>query len=119
MVPPAESGALAALAQEHAERVAVLDELFGAKKPTRIEVTSEDIACGREECSIYCPIALAIRRKTGLVYHVMPERLDPPFVRAGEPRPSIPLSAEMKKWINKYDSGEKVEPFGFDLPPLD
>lgn len=81
----------------------------------RIEVTSEDIACGIESNCTECPIALALRRATTRVYHVHADRIEYPLAHGGG---YVPHPPQVREWIGRFDSGQRVDPFGFDLPEL-
>ena len=78
-----------------------------------VEVNEEHIANGTPESSESCAVALAIFERTGKRVFVCDDEIrwyrGPRFLRAVEP----PLC--VKDWIKRFDAGEKVEPFGFEL----
>lgn len=75
----------------------------------KIEVTARDIEKGLPEDKCGCPVALAIRRATGLEVSVWCSM----SVKVG--REYIDLPDEAEDFINRFDQGEPVQPFTFDL----
>jgi len=88
------------------------------------QVTAEDISLGVKGSAWECPVARAIRRKSTpeLYFHV---RLDHPeagvstlvlFEAKGSvPRRGLVLPSCVDIFARKFDKGELVEPFEFDL----
>ena len=70
----------------------------------KVEVTQEDIEKGKKRDSSCCPVALACKRVVNLTWSEV-------FQRVGYNYDRI-----ISRWIGKFDRGEKVEPFSFELP---
>lgn len=77
----------------------------------RITVTKEDIQRGRPRSSSSCPIALALRRQTGVLYSVSTACA---FTTGHEFR----LPAEAMRFVDRFDTLPRSfsVPFTFDLP---
>jgi hypothetical protein len=76
----------------------------------KIEVTADDIAEGVPEDGIGCPIACALNRLTGDRYEVDYEEVTTPDGRV------IDLPPEARAFIRRFDRGDEVAPFTFELP---
>lgn len=81
-----------------------------------IAVTQEDIAVGTPDSSLSCPVARAIKRATraGLV-SVDVDEIVIRFRPDGGPPIYLNTPDEIIEFIDAFDSGEEVEPFGFNL----
>lgn len=80
-----------------------------------IVVTEKDIANGKPRACDECPIALAVRRLTGLsvlvgIWHI--ETWDPQNYTATHKRFELPQEACL--FICLYDRGATLDPFEFD-----
>lgn len=85
-------------------------------KTITVEVTAEDIAAGRPRRCYFCPIALAVRRAlrrrdTGAVM-VTPEQIT---YHTGLVEHVHELPIEAMGFVGRFDAGEDVEPFTFEL----
>jgi hypothetical protein len=76
----------------------------------RIEVTAEDIADGLRNSAYECPIALACKRVGVPVPFVETDQ-----VSNGVQGVPAPLPREARDFIDRYDDGEDVEPFAFEI----
>jgi hypothetical protein len=79
--------------------------------PTRVEVTLADIAFGKRGRCYWCPVALALRRRTGRLWEVHGVHI----WRGRKPAVSVPLPKKVQRWIASYDAGQRVRPFAFEL----
>jgi hypothetical protein len=81
----------------------------------RIEVTEQDIAAGRRRQPSACPIALAVKRAYAVErasvaeYDIIVTRWCDRQFKWRTPTPAA-------SFIERFDKGEKVEPFSFELP---
>lgn len=76
----------------------------------RIQVTAEDIRCGRQQEPSSCPIALAVKRCSGME-SVEVSECD---VEYGAGRiANLPWKARL--FVGQFEDGEPVTPFEFDL----
>lgn len=79
----------------------------------KIEVTKDDIMCGKRKSAHRCPVARAIKRicpiEVADVIAVATRRL---YVDTKE----TPLPREVGWRIDAYDEGEPMMPFSFELP---
>ena len=79
-----------------------------------IEVTRGDVGNGQRFCSDSCPVAVAIKRSTGLAHVSVAIE----YVRlAAENRTHclISLPFDVGERISAFDRGEGMEPFSFEL----
>lgn len=74
-----------------------------------INVTAEDIENGVPRSCLFCPVAQAVAKQTGLRVSVGAMWF---FVEA-VPHPT---PEDVSNFVMKYDAGDKVEPFSFTLP---
>lgn len=81
----------------------------------KIQVTEEDIMKGRPRAYCECPIALALIRVFGQsrVCGVTGQTID--IAECGWADDEIPLPSECAKFVNRFDTGELVGPFEFEL----
>ena len=77
----------------------------------KISVTQEDIDKGKREDSCVCPIALAVRRQTGRLFHIDDTNADDGY-------DTIQLPIKARQFVRSYDNGNPVEPFEFELEGL-
>lgn len=77
-----------------------------------ISVTAEDIADGQRGVTNRCPVALAVRRATGI--KAVSIRSTQGVLYGNEYR-SFDLPAEVREFIALYDAGQAVEPLAFDI----
>jgi len=75
----------------------------------RVEVTEADVVNGIPKDSCDCAVALALRRVTE------PVKVGPCWVELNGSDALVPLPAEAVAFIRRFDRGEPVEPFAFDL----
>lgn len=79
-----------------------------------IEVTAEDIAKGEQKACRHCPIALALKRTTGLSFNVRSNHIS---YNSYIPHISLPDAA--KRFIASFDiygsRGIWAKPFSFTL----
>jgi hypothetical protein len=83
----------------------------------KIAVNRNDIAQGMPGNGWRCPVALAIARDLGchtMVGEGWAVTVAPDFTVASDFR-SLDLPPEVQTWIRKFDRGETVEPFEFEL----
>lgn len=84
-----------------------------SERVLEIDVLTEDIERGELDDCRHCALALAIRRYVAPYF-----RSD---VSVGSQtfsvgiRESQSLPAEAKEWVARFDAGEKVEPFRFEI----
>lgn len=76
----------------------------------RVNVTQKDISEGLREDCFACPIAQAVRRVIGPCRWFAVGNLDVWF---GAIPVSLPVEA--KKFINRFEGYQKVEPFSFEM----
>jgi hypothetical protein len=82
----------------------------------KIAVNRNDIAKGMPGISWGCPVALAIIRALGLGRgHIMLGTDKAHILRPDDGIRSLDLPPEVQTWIRKFDRGETVEPFEFEL----
>ena len=74
-----------------------------------VTVTPRDIVKGKQWSACGCPVALALRRATGRKISVGPLEL------ADEDETHVDLPAEVVDFIRRFDRGEPVEPFRFEI----
>ena len=75
-------------------------------------LTAGDIADGQRGLTNRCPVALAVRRATGIkVVSIRSTQ----GVLYGQEYQSFDLPAEAREFIARYDTGETVEPLAFDI----
>lgn len=79
----------------------------------KIEVMKEDIDSGIPDNTCECPIALAIKRQTGNDVVVDFEYGFGAIAHVGNDSYFLPKSCE--RFIRKFDVGDIVKPFFFDL----
>lgn len=80
----------------------------------RVDVTEGDIQRGwRLDCQ-ECPIALAVSRAVGQPAHV-----DHLVVVLLDSQESVNLPLDVRDRMLKYDAGEPMQPFSFELSGLD
>lgn len=74
-----------------------------------VVVTQEHIDNGERDQSLKCPVALALGDGT--------EVYGPDCAPLGRPigDPFVTLPGEVAAWIYRFDAGEPVEPFEFDI----
>lgn len=79
-----------------------------------ISVTQEDIDKGRPNSCGSCPIALAVRRSTGLLNASVSQSR---IISWGgyKPRLDVETPAQAVDFIELFDSNEPVKPFTFEL----
>ena len=75
-----------------------------------IEVTQDDIADGRLQSVMYCPIALALKRK----YNTDSAQVTERTASAGHMF-CASLTKDVIDWIMAYDREEEVQPINLDL----
>ena len=75
-----------------------------------VEINEEHIANGKPEDGDACAVAIAIFERTGKKVCVTEDEIN--WKRFGIETPLC-----VRDWIRAFDSGEKVEPFGFELDP--
>jgi hypothetical protein len=81
-----------------------------------IEVTPDDIARGRPEESLSCPVALAIKRTTGAgLVSVDGDDIRISFRPDGSPPVLFDTPAEVVAFIDLFDEYDEGEPFRFTL----
>lgn len=80
----------------------------------KFEVTTEDIQAGVRAGCYDCPVARSIERTSGHEAHVF----DGTVMLDGSRRRVYRLPDEVAKRIKAYDSGEQMEPFGFEIRRL-
>lgn len=80
-------------------------------KSLKVRVEQEDITYAERCNCTECPVARAIRRRTGAVVYVGYRT-----VKAGEDYYACPKVAE--EWIRRFDSGHWVDPIEFELTEL-
>lgn len=80
------------------------------------QISAEDIAAGVRSACTSCPVALAIRRQgfpearvSSMAIHLTRAQL------RDLDDEGIPLPSVVYRWINLFDSGARMEPFGFEL----
>ena len=78
----------------------------------RVQVTANDIAEGHRGMCHWCPIALALKRKGGLIGGVGARWINYKGLR-------YRLARATRRWQEDFDSGRPVEPalLRFDLGP--
>ncbi len=74
----------------------------------RVHVTAEDIAKGRRDSCVDCPIARALKRVTTDEVQVTSEN-----IQLGDASVHPPHAARM--FVFAFDEGRPVEPFSFSL----
>jgi hypothetical protein len=77
----------------------------------QIEVTKEDIENGARKTSMRCPIALALTRTLGADCSV---GLNDIYIQGVRRCVELPWPA--RAFIMRYDEGEAVVPFCFEIP---
>lgn len=78
----------------------------------KIEVTAEHIRDGERSQPSLCPVALALRQRFGCDCHVGSHTAV--WVEAGG-RFVVDLPESATKFVNEFDAGLAVEPFGFAI----
>jgi hypothetical protein len=78
----------------------------------KIDVTSDDIAKGEREQPCRCPIALALTRAHPGQWVLGEHTADFYFDDADG---TISLPNEARDFIKRFDNGDPVEPFSFEL----
>jgi hypothetical protein len=78
-----------------------------------VEVEQEHIDKGKPEDSRACAVALAIYERTGKRVDVCDDELR--YSRCGSKIRAIEPPLSVKNFVRAFDSGGKVEPFGFEL----
>lgn len=75
----------------------------------KVEVTERDIVHGRTcDCKM-CPVAIALHRLTGRVWHVSAEMA----YEMGKGR-RFRNPSEVSQWIRQFDLGQAMKPFTFE-----
>ena len=96
------------------------------KNKITINVTARDIRRGEPDNPSYCPVAIAIHRKTGehnievsclsifnTIYHN--DYKDSGKVFKDSEKIFIDSPKKVQKFVSKFDDGKKVKPFKFQL----
>jgi hypothetical protein len=79
-----------------------------------VNVTQRDIERGiRSKCSD-CPVALAVKRALGKRVKVF-SGVSTSYLYLDHNKKPFPLPASAVEFIDRFDSGHKVEPFTFKL----
>lgn len=81
-----------------------------------INVTEVDILCGKKKSCTHCPVAYAVKRATGRKRNVV---VDGQYLTIGLDRQNeqeIYLPKKARDFISKFDDGQKVKPFSFNIP---
>jgi hypothetical protein len=77
----------------------------------RVRVTKEDIRGGKRSSCLLCPVALAVKRATG----VMDARVHSLVIHVGDQKyVATPVIA--KNFMDRFDNRQPVEPIEFDIP---
>lgn len=86
-----------------------------------VKVTPDDIAAGIPKTS-YCPVALALDRDARMPWrwHVTaPDSEDRCFAwfapEGLAPTSRMPLPSSVARFVRRFDAGETVEPFSFEI----
>lgn len=79
----------------------------------KIQVTQEDIAKGKKSDSSCCPVALACLKTLNKTWSNVFEQLS--LIEDGGME-IFAKRRQLEDFIHKFDAGEKVEPFEFELP---
>lgn len=77
---------------------------------TKIEVTQDDIDCGKRLTCDKCPVALAIRRVSRFRWNIYSRRA----IQRNGPR-SVDLPPEVSSFIRDFDNRTPVQPFSFEI----
>lgn len=78
----------------------------------RVGVTEADIAAGKAEDCLSCPVALAINRSIGCRSFV---KADSVTISTAIGYWVVPLPAEASELVRRFDEGGPVSPVAFDL----
>lgn len=74
----------------------------------KIRVTKKDIEQGKLMNELFCPVALAIKRATGVLWKVNPQAI----TRWGR---KIALPYSVESFIDQFDRSKEVQPFTFNI----
>jgi hypothetical protein len=81
-----------------------------------IQVSQSDIDAGEPRSCDLCPIALALHRATdGESYAVHADEIKPRVRRLQPNGPRFPLPYAAQLWICRFDHGDPVAPFEFEI----
>ena len=81
-----------------------------------VSVTQEDIAAGEPCEALSCPVAIAIRRATGLRTYVDEDTIAlGERYRGGPFVVSLPPPPEVTRFVDRFDHRRPVSPFTFTL----
>jgi hypothetical protein len=86
----------------------------------KIQVTLEHIDKGREADGEFCPLALAIKSHFNEPIFIYCDRINFRERKQGliyvTTRPPIQLPYEARSFYHRFDRGDKVTPFEFEIP---
>jgi hypothetical protein len=83
-----------------------------------VSVTKKDIEQGKRESAVFCPIALAIKRRfpDARLYGVTTTFLSiEPLYDKSQNSCVTPLPKKVKNFIKRFDGGQEVKPIRFKL----
>ncbi len=81
-----------------------------------VEVTQEIIDQAQRQDCYECLIALALSKATGFVWHVWFKDVRIETICSPAPRRTWKMPVSVRDLMNRFDSGELVEPTTFKLP---